>query len=214
MRFENAFAADAPIDDVYVALLDLERVAGCVPGAPALERRGDDTYDLEVSADAGSMSLTARGWIEIADRDPAAHRVAYRATAEETNGLGSLDSQVELRLMPDDGATLGTITADVQLSGMAAVMGRQMIEEMAPPVIETFAQNLTAMLAQRPVEVVVAEAAEAVRAAAEQPAAPIPSPAEPVPVAAAAPPSRFPKQRLLAVAAGMLLGFLVFRRRR
>jgi uncharacterized protein len=227
MRFENAFAVDAPIADVYVALLDVERVAACVPGAPALERRSDDAYDLDVNVDAGSMALTAHGSIEIVDRDPGAHRVAFRASAEETRGLGSIDAQVELRLMPDDGATLGTITADVQLGGMAAVMGQQMIEELAPPVIETFAQNLTAMLAERPAEVVTAAAADAVKAAAEEPEPEAPEPppaAAPQPVVAAPPPppppppppalARRRNQRVLAALAGALLGFVVFRRRR
>lgn len=223
MRFENAFAVDAPIDAVYAALLDVDRVVACVPGTPALERRSDDAYDLEVSVDTESMAVTARGSIEIVERDRGAHRVAFRARADETRGLGSVDSVVEIRLMPDDGATLGTITAEVQLGGMAAVMGQQMIEEMAPGVIDTFAQNLTAMLTERPAEVATAAAADAVKAAVEEPEPAPPPVAAPEPEVVAPPPpprpptparARLGNQRVLAALAGMLLGFLVFRRRR
>ena len=168
MRFENAFAVDAPIDDVYAALLDVERVAPCVPGAQVLERTGEDAYDVDITVTVGPMSMTYRGSIEIVDRDADAHRVVMKANARETRDQGTPDAQVQMQLMADDGATLGTITADVQLSDTAAAMGQGIIKDVSAQLVDTFSQNLTAMLAERPREAATAEAAETVKVAVEQ----------------------------------------------
>ena len=61
MKFENAFAVAAPIDEVYAALLDVERVAPCVPGAQVLERTGEDAYNVGIKVKVGPMSMTYRG---------------------------------------------------------------------------------------------------------------------------------------------------------
>src|SRR5919197_1527032 len=53
MKFENTFAVDAPIDEVYTALLDVERVAPCVPGAEVLDQIGDDAYTVAIKVRVG-----------------------------------------------------------------------------------------------------------------------------------------------------------------
>jgi carbon monoxide dehydrogenase subunit G len=168
MRFENAFAVDASIDDVYAALLDVERAASCLPGVQMLERTGEDAYDIDIRVTAGPISTTYRGSIEIVDRGADAYRVVFKAKARETRAQDSPDTQVQMQLMADDGATLGTISADVQLSDTAAALGQGIIKEVTARIVETFSHNLTAMLAERPREAATADAAEAVKAASEQ----------------------------------------------
>ena len=48
MNFENTFEVDAPIDQVYEALMDVERVAPCVPGAQVLDRKSDDAFEVAI----------------------------------------------------------------------------------------------------------------------------------------------------------------------
>src|SRR4051794_39842837 len=147
MKFENTFAVDAPIDEVYATLLDVERVAPCVPGAEGLEKTGDDAYQVAIKVRVGPISMTYRGNVEIIDRDESAHRAVMRARARETRGQGTADARVDLSLTQDGATTNGTMVADVQLAGRAAAMGRGVIQDVSAKIVTTFSQNLEAMLA-------------------------------------------------------------------
>src|SRR4051794_41487467 len=146
MKFENTFAVDAPIDEVYATLLDVERVAPCVPGAEVLEKTGDNAYQVAIKVRVGPISMTYRGNVEIVERDDADHRAVMRARARETRGQGTADARVDLSLDQEGPTTKGTMTADVQLAGRAAAMGRGVIQDVSAKIVSTFAQNLETML--------------------------------------------------------------------
>jgi carbon monoxide dehydrogenase subunit G len=150
MKFENTFAVDAPIDEVYATLLDVERVAPCVPGAEVLEKTGDNAYQVAIKVRVGPISMTYRGNVEIVERDDADHRAVMRARARETRGQGTADARVDLNLEQEGPTTKGTMTADVQLAGRAAAMGRGVIQDVSAKIVSTFAQNLETMLAGGP----------------------------------------------------------------
>ncbi|MEA2383229.1 MAG: uncharacterized protein QOH72_3200 [Solirubrobacteraceae bacterium] len=146
MKFENTFAVDAPIDEVYATLLDVERVAPCVPGAEVLEKKGDNAYEVAIKVRVGPISMTYKGNVEIVERDDENHRAVMRARARETRGQGTADARVELSLVQDGPTTKGTMVADVQLAGRAAAMGRGVIQDVSAKLVSTFAQNLETML--------------------------------------------------------------------
>jgi carbon monoxide dehydrogenase subunit G len=166
MKFENTFEVDAPIDEVYAALLDVERVAPCVPGAEVLEKQSDDNYQVAIKVKVGPISMTYKGNVEIVERDDANHRAVMRARARETRGQGTADARVTMTLTEDGpNRAKGRMEADVQLAGRAAAMGRGVIQDVSAKIVTTFSQNLEAMLSGR----APAEAAPA--AAAPTPAA-------------------------------------------
>jgi uncharacterized protein len=146
VKFENTFEVDAPIDEVYKTLLDVERVAPCVPGAEVLEKKGDDAYEVAIKVKVGPISMTYKGNVEIIERDDANHRAVMRAKARETRGQGTADAKVELKLVQEGPTTKGTMTADVQLAGRAAAMGRGIIQDVSAKLVQTFAENLQTML--------------------------------------------------------------------
>src|SRR4051812_457606 len=146
MKFENTFAVDAPIDEVYATLLDVERVAPCVPGAEVLEKTGDNAYQVAIKVRVGPISMTYRGNVEIVERDDANHRAVMRARARETRGQGTADARVDLSLAQEGETTNGTMVADVQLAGRAAAMGRGVIQDVSAKLVSTFSQNLETML--------------------------------------------------------------------
>jgi carbon monoxide dehydrogenase subunit G len=147
MRFENAFEVQAPIDEVYETLLDVERVAPCLPGAQVLERTNDDAYKVAIKVKVGPIQMTYRGEVEIVERDAEARRAVMRARAREARGQGTAEATVEMRLEERDGTTHGTIAADVQLSGRAAAMGQGVIQDVSAKLVEQFSRNLQTMLA-------------------------------------------------------------------
>jgi uncharacterized protein len=187
MRFENHFDVDAPIEDVWEALLDIERVAPTVPGARVLERTGDDAYKVAIKVKVGPMSMTYNGAVEITDRDPSAHRAVMKARAKESRGQGTADADVTMELAGENGRTSATVTTEVQLSGKVATMGQGVLQDVSGRLIGTFAQNLAAMLAggeEEPVggeEEPVGGEEEPAAAAATTPAPATPAPETPSP---------------------------------
>ena len=147
MEFENTFEVDAPIDEVYAALMDVERVAPCVPGAQVLEKTADDAYQVGIKVKVGPMSMLYKGTVEIVSSDPVAHEATMRARARESRGQGMADAQVQMALSGDDGSTTkGTIHSDVKLSGKVAAMGGGVIREVSGKLVDQFARNLEEML--------------------------------------------------------------------
>jgi uncharacterized protein len=203
--FENTFIVQAPIDEVYEALLDLERVAPAMPGAQVLEQTGDDSYKVAIKVKLGPVSMTYKGDVSIVERDPEAHTAVLDVKAREARGQGTANAKVNLSLAEQDGATVGTMNAHVQLAGKAAAMGRGIIEDVSKRLVATFAENL---------EGIVGGPAE------PAPASPPPSAAPPpesddeglsvLPLAASMARDRLRDPKV--VAAVLVVGFLIWRR--
>jgi carbon monoxide dehydrogenase subunit G len=162
MQFVNEFDVEAPVDEVWEALLDVERVAPCVPGAEVMEKTDDDAYKVAIKVRVGPISMTYRGQVQIVEQDAERRHAVMNARAREARGQGTADADVAMDLEQRDGLTHGTITADVQLSGRAAAMGRGVIQDVSGKLVETFAGNLAEMLQPAPAEA-AASAAEAPR---------------------------------------------------
>src|SRR5215212_6198309 len=113
MRFENRFDVDAPVEQVWDAVLDVERVAPTVPGAQVLEKTSDDAYKVGIKVKVGPMSMTYKGQVEITERDETAHRAVMKARAKESRGQGTADADVTMTLTGTDGRTSATVVTDV-----------------------------------------------------------------------------------------------------
>jgi uncharacterized protein len=146
MEFTNEFDVGAPVDEVYTTLLDIERVAPCVPGARVVEKTGDDSYKVEIKVKLGPVTMQYRGDVEVVEKDEAAHTATLRVRAKETRGQGNADATSKLALSEKDGGTHAVINTDVKLSGKAAAMGGRMVGDVSAKMVDTFAKNLAAML--------------------------------------------------------------------
>jgi carbon monoxide dehydrogenase subunit G len=223
MEFDNTFTVAAPIDDVWAAMLDVERVAPCVPGASVIEQTGDNAYKVAIKVRLGPVSMTYNGDVEIVEQDDDARRAVMSAKARESRGQGTADAKVEMRLRQEDGATQGAIHTDVAISGKAASMGQGIIGDVSARLIDTFAGNLAQMLsgpeaAPVPEAPGAGEAPTKVHAAPPLPSPPAPA-AEPegLPVlslAGSVIAARLRNPKVLAGLAGALVAILLLRRRR
>jgi MYXO-CTERM domain-containing protein len=169
MQFENEFDVHAPLDRVWSTILDVERVAPCVPGAEVLERTGEDAYSVAIKLKVGPMSMQYNGQVEIVSKDPEAHRALMNARARESRGQGTATAHVEMLLSGDDGSTHGKISTEVALSGRAAAMGQGVIQDVSARIVDQFAQNLAAMLGEAPEPVPTMEPAPTTEATAPPP---------------------------------------------
>jgi uncharacterized protein len=209
MEFENEFEVAAPVDEVWTTLLDVERVAPCMPGAQVLEKTGDRSYRVAIKVRLGPVSMQYRGDVEIADVDDAAHSAKMNARATEARGQGTANATVTMKLDERDSSTHAVLHTDMRLSGRAAAMGGGMVKDVSAKMVETFAGNLQEMLAGKP--------EEAPAAAEPAPSPPPPSdeglPAGQLAASVAADRMRDPRVLAGALAIVWLLGFLMGRRR-
>ena len=150
MKFENTFTVQAPPDEVLATLLDVERVAPCMPGAEVLERVDENAYKVGIKVRVGPISMTYRGEVQITERDETARTATMHATAKEARGQGTADAQVRMALTEENGGTRASLDTEVALSGRVAAMGQGVIADVAGRLVETFAENLAAMLAPAP----------------------------------------------------------------
>lgn len=146
MDLERTFTVNAPIGTVWDALMDIERVAGCVPGARVLQKLSEDTYQVGMKVKLGPVSMQYKGTLNVVERDESARRAVMEGQAQETHGQGTAKARVDLRLAEEGSTTTGTAAAAITLSGKAAVMGRSVIGSVADQLLGVFTGNLQSML--------------------------------------------------------------------
>ena len=138
VELDHSFSTAKPIDESYAAILDLERVVPCVEGGSVLETSGPDSVRAEIKVKMGAMSLTFTGTVEIAEQDPAAHRVVLRVKCKEAGGQGHVNADVTFTL--NDGG--GTIHTNAQITGKAASMGEGVVVSVLDALVTDFAGKL------------------------------------------------------------------------
>jgi carbon monoxide dehydrogenase subunit G len=143
MKIDDEFEIRAPIDRLWAYLLDVERVAPCMPGAELTETVDDRTWKGKVNMKLGPVSLAFAGTVAMEERDDDAHRVVLHARGQEQKGKGAANAVVTSWLEPTgDGATKVRMTADIQLTGAVAQLSRGLLPEVSRKLTRQFADCL------------------------------------------------------------------------
>ena len=148
MKLEQSFEVQAPIDQVWNVLIDLERVAPCLPGAAITERDDEGTYHGTFQVKLGPTTAAYRGQIKIQDADEATHTATLKAHGTDKRGQGGANATIVNTLVEiDDGTRVDAVT-DFTITGRLARFGRGgMIEDISNRLMREFAQCLQAGLA-------------------------------------------------------------------
>ena len=170
MLIENAFTVAQPPERLWATLLDVGRIAPCMPGAELTDVVDDTHWKGKLNAKFGPVSMSFAGTVAMEERDDAAHRVVLRAKGMEQKGKGAADAAVTswLEAGPDQGETTVHMQADITLSGAAAQMSRGLLPEISKKLTQQFADCLQETMAG---EVTPATADETATAPAPTPAA-------------------------------------------
>src|SRR5882757_4451249 len=96
MRFEHEFTVPVPVEQAWSVLLDVERVAPCLPGA-ALDRVGDDSFTGRMKVKVGPITVTYQGEATFEDVDKDAHSLTIKAAGKEARGSGTAGATVIAR---------------------------------------------------------------------------------------------------------------------
>lgn len=142
MQIENEFDVPAPIDHVWAYLLDVERVAPCMPGAELTEVVDDHTWKGKVNMRLGPVSLAFVGTVTMRERDDAGKRVVLAAKGMEQKGKGAANASVTSWLEQGDGVTNVKMQADIHLTGTVAQLSRGLLPEVSRKLTQQFADCL------------------------------------------------------------------------
>jgi carbon monoxide dehydrogenase subunit G len=220
MKLENEFTVPAPVERAWEVLLDVERVAPCLPGA-AIEGAEGDAHVGTMTIKIGPITTRYRGTVRIEEADEAARRAVMRAQARDSRGQGTAAATITSSMEPVEGGTRVRVETDMRVTGPAAQFGRGVMQDVSAKLMGRFADCLAGEIGGAPAAPPAAEEAGGAAAppgpagdSAEAAARRAPRPTEEVLDLGEASREAVLK-RLAPVAAAMtLLVLLLWRRRR
>jgi uncharacterized protein len=169
IELDNSFTVPVPPEQAWDVLLDVERIAPCMPGASVTSVEGDELAG-QVKVKLGPLSLSYKGTAKFTEKDEASHTIAIEASGKETRGAGTASATVHASLKPADeaGQTQVSIHTSLNVTGRPAQFGRSLLPEVSGKLIDQFAANLAALIEgpSAPAEAAPAEAAPATGTAA------------------------------------------------
>jgi len=192
MEFDNSFEVPLPVGDAWKVLMDIRRIAPCMPGAELTDVVDDRTYKGKIGVRLGPVALTFAGTVKFEEIDNANHKARVAAQGNDAKGRGAANATAAFHLEPAGSGTKVLVHTNLTLSGAVAQYGRGVgiIQMTAAQIITQFANNLKAKLAQDGAATAPTDAPPLLPASAPPAPAPRPTPsvAAPQPAPAAAKP--------------------------
>jgi uncharacterized protein len=192
MKIEDQFRVNVPFEQAWNVLLDVERIAPCMPGAQLQEVEGDEFRGI-VKVKVGPITAQYKGAARIVEADQSAGRVVIKAEGRDTRGQGNASATVTATLVSDGDGTRVTIDTDLNVTGKVAQFGRGVMADVSSKLLGQFVESLEANVLSEEAggstpagngQAPASAAAPAPATAAEAPAAAA-TPAAPAPAAGA-----------------------------
>jgi len=149
MKLEQSFEVEAPVEQVWEALIDLERVAPCLPGATITGHDEDGTYHGEFKVKLGPTTAAYKGTIKIENADEATHTATLAAKGTDKRGQGGANATIVNTLSERDGVTVVDAVTDFTITGRLAQFGRGgIMEDVSNRLMRDFATCLSQRLGE------------------------------------------------------------------
>ena len=149
MELTDRFHVAVPLERAWDLLVDLERVAPCVPGAELREIAGDDHRGV-VRVRTGPVTIQYRGTATLVDVDRAAHRIVLRAEGGDSRGHEKGSAMVTATLREAGAGTDVGVVIDLSLAGRVAHMARGVVADVGTKLVRQFADCVSAVAAAEP----------------------------------------------------------------
>jgi uncharacterized protein len=152
MEFDNSFDVPLPPAQAWAVLMDIPRIAPCMPGAELTEIVDPQNYKGKIAVRLGPVALTFAGRVEFDQVDASSRTARVKAQGSDAKGRGGANAAATFRIEPSGSGSKVLIHTDLALSGAVAQYGRGvgMIEATAGQIVGQFATNLRAQLAETP----------------------------------------------------------------
>jgi len=179
VKLEQSFTVEAPLERVWEALIDVQRVAPCLPGAEITDAGDDGTYRGSFTVKLGPTTAAYRGELRMESVDEATRSVTMDAKGQDKRGQGSAKATIVSVMREEGGATRVDVETDFTITGRLARFGRGgMIKDISNRLLRDFSDCLARTIEAEPEVTTPAGQAESASGAgpagAETPAAPTP----------------------------------------
>ncbi|MDA8321482.1 MAG: SRPBCC domain-containing protein [Actinomycetota bacterium] len=148
MELEHSFTVPVPMDRAWDVLLDVERVAPCMPGATLDSVDGDEIRG-RIKVKVGPINMTYAGTARFIEKDAEAGVVTLEASGKETKGAGTASASVRSVLTGRGNETQVSVQTTLNVTGKPAQFGRGVMNEVGGRLIGIFAANLATVLAEQ-----------------------------------------------------------------
>jgi uncharacterized protein len=144
MKLENEFTVDAPVNEAWDVMLDLERVTPCLPGAQLTEQTGDGEHKGTMRVKLGPVTQDYEGKVWFEETDESQHRAVLRADGQDARGQGTASATITSTLQEENGgdSTRVRVETDMQITGRAAQFGQGVQQDVAKKIMGRFAECL------------------------------------------------------------------------
>lgn len=159
MKINNEFTVGVPVEEAWNIMLDLERIAPCLPGA-AIQGSEDDEYQGTMKVKIGPITANYKGTVKIEEADAENHRAVMEATGRDARGQGTASAKITSTLEEQGDSTRVQVETDMRLTGRAAQFGRGIAQDVATKMLGQFAECLEREIAGSPREGAAASATD------------------------------------------------------
>ncbi|MDQ6636748.1 MAG: SRPBCC family protein [Candidatus Dormibacteraeota bacterium] len=150
MQIENELNIGAPPAKVYAFLLDVNRVAGCMPGAELTEVVDPSTFRGKVKIKVGPITVSYNGTARLIEQDEASRTAKIQAEGKETTGSGSARATATMTVLEVPGGSLVKLMSDFNVAGRVANFGRGIMEDVSRRLVGQMGDCIKAHLEAAP----------------------------------------------------------------
>lgn len=147
MKINNEFTVGVPVETAWNTMLDLEKVAPCLPGAAIQESTGDREYKGTMKVKIGPITASYKGTVKVEEADDTNHRAVINATGRDARGQGTASATIVTNMQGEGDKTKVQVETDMHLTGRAAQFGRGIAQDVASKMLGQFADCLEEELA-------------------------------------------------------------------
>ena len=139
MKIDYEFTVGVPVDQAWSRMLDLEKIAPCLPGAAIQEEVDDGEYEGTMKVEIGPITVSYKGTVKFEETDETAHRAVLQATGREARGQGTASATIVSTLREEGDGTRVNVETDMMLTGRVAQFGRGLAQDVAKRMLDDFA---------------------------------------------------------------------------
>jgi carbon monoxide dehydrogenase subunit G len=150
VEFDNSFEVPLRPAQAWPLLMDIRRIAPCMPGAEVTEVIDETTYKGRIAVRLGPVALAFAGLVKLEDIDGVNYTARVKAQGSDAKGRGAANASASFRLEPSGGGSKVLVHTDLTLSGAVAQYGRGVgiIQATAAQIMTQFAANLKAQIGE------------------------------------------------------------------
>ena len=143
MKINNEFTVSVPIRQAWDVMLDLQKIAPCLPGAAIQDEKGDGEYAGTMKVKIGPITANYKGTVKVEEADEENHRAVLHATGRDARGQGTASATIVSTLQGEGAeSTKVNVETDMHLTGRAAQFGRGIAQDVATKMLTQFAECL------------------------------------------------------------------------